>query len=118
MTKVRAAIAALAAAAGALLLSSCLPPAEPITLDEIAARALPYTHTAKKDAVVQSVNALAIDLYARLASTSSQNIFFSPFSISAALAMTYAGARGTTETEMAAALHFTLPRPAPPSTRG
>jgi serpin B len=37
------------------------------------------------------------------------NLFFSPYSLSTALAMTYAGARGNTEKQMAEALHFTLP---------
>ena len=37
-----------------------------------------------------------------------KNLFFSPYSISSALAMAYAGARGTTETEMEATLHFGL----------
>ena len=53
--------------------------------------------------------AFAFDLYAQLARTPG-NLFFSPYSISAALAMTYAGARGQTETEMAETLHFTLPQ--------
>ena len=35
-----------------------------------------------------------------------QNIFFSPYSISSALAMTYAGAKGNTAAEMSGALHF------------
>jgi serpin B len=37
-----------------------------------------------------------------------ENLFFSPYSLSVALAMTWAGARGTTETEMAKTMHFTL----------
>jgi serpin B len=37
------------------------------------------------------------------------NLFFSPYSLSTALAMTYAGARGNTEKQMAETLHFTLP---------
>jgi serpin B len=53
--------------------------------------------------------AFAFDLYAQLAPNGG-NLFFSPYSISAALAMTYAGARGETATEMAEVLHFTLPQ--------
>ena len=37
------------------------------------------------------------------------NLFYSPFSISEALAMAWAGAKGETATQMATALHFTLP---------
>ena len=40
---------------------------------------------------------------------SNDNLVFSPTSISIALAMTYAGAAGATASEMAQALHFTLP---------
>ena len=39
-----------------------------------------------------------------------KNLVLSPYSLSLALAMTYAGARGETETQMAEALHFTLPQ--------
>jgi serpin B len=53
--------------------------------------------------------AFALALYHALAQQPG-NLFFSPYSISTALAMTYAGARGSTETEMASALHFTLPQ--------
>jgi hypothetical protein len=47
----------------------------------------------------------ALDLYQQL-DKNQGNIFFSPYSISTALAMTYAGARGQTEEQMAAVLHF------------
>jgi serpin B len=40
-----------------------------------------------------------------------ENLFFSPYSLSVALAMTWAGARGTTEAEMADAMRFTLGQP-------
>jgi len=47
----------------------------------------------------------AFDLYGRLCKEEG-NIFFSPWSISEALVMTYLGARGETEAEMAAVLHL------------
>jgi serpin B len=37
------------------------------------------------------------------------NLIYSPYSVSLALAMTYAGARGETATQMADTLHFSLP---------
>ncbi len=46
-----------------------------------------------------------LDLYARLTRTEG-NVVFSPFSISAALAMTWAGAKGRTDAEMRQVLHF------------
>jgi serine protease inhibitor len=51
--------------------------------------------------------AFAVDLYHQLRGAEG-NLFFSPYSISTALAMTYAGARGDTEAQMAQALHFAL----------
>jgi serpin B len=49
----------------------------------------------------------AFDLYHRLAAESpGKNLVFSPESISDALAMVYAGARGNTATEIGKALHF------------
>lgn len=57
-------------------------------------------------AVVEGMNAFAFDLYGRLAAASDENVFLSPASISTALAMTYAGARGNTQSQMAAVLHL------------
>jgi serpin B len=51
--------------------------------------------------------AFAFNLY-KLVSQEEGNLFYSPYSISAALAMTYAGARGDTEKQMADALQFYL----------
>ncbi len=52
-----------------------------------------------------SVNSFGLDLYGVL-SGKEGNIFFSPFSISTALAMTYLGADGNTALQMKQVLHF------------
>lgn len=57
--------------------------------------------------VAQSNNSFAIDLYEKLKENEG-NLFFSPSSISTALAMTCAGARGKTADEMKTTLRFTL----------
>ena len=56
--------------------------------------------------LVSDNTAFALDLYNELKDTE-DNLFFSPYSVSTCLAMTYAGARGETETQMARILHFT-----------
>ena len=56
--------------------------------------------------MVQDNSAFALDLYKQL-QTAKGNLLLSPFSISAALAMTYAGARENTAGQMAVTLHFT-----------
>ena len=58
--------------------------------------------------LVDGNTAFAVDLYHQLRDKPG-NLFFSPTSISTALAMTYAGARGETAVQMAHTLHFTLP---------
>ncbi len=68
----------------------------------------PASHGFEKD-VVEANNRFALDLYTRLAddpANRNDNLFFSPFSISSALAMTYEGARGTTAGEIRSVFHF------------
>lgn len=55
--------------------------------------------------VVDANNQFAADLYSKYKSKEG-NMFFSPYSISSALAMTYEGAKGKTAEEMQAVLHL------------
>lgn len=64
---------------------------------------------APEGSVAAGNTAFALDLYAKL-QPQAGNLFLSPYSISTALAMTYGGARGETESQMAKALHFELPQ--------
>ena len=57
-------------------------------------------------ALVRGGHAFAFDLFNRLAKEQEGNLFVSPSSIRTALAMTFAGARGDTEKQMAEALRF------------
>jgi len=57
--------------------------------------------------VVGGNTAFALELYQELCGAEG-NLFLSPYSISAALAMTYGGARGVTAQQMAETLHFSL----------
>ena len=57
--------------------------------------------------LVDGNNAFAFNLY-QILRQKEANLFYSPYSISLALAMTYAGARGETEQQMADTLNFIL----------
>jgi serpin B len=78
-------------------------PAPPQTLEQS------FQAKTNLEAVVEGNTAFAVDLYHQLR-TAPGNLFLSPYSLSSALAMTYAGARGETERQMARALHFALPQ--------
>ncbi|KUG20451.1 MAG: serpin family protein [Methanomicrobiaceae archaeon] len=71
------------------------------TLDDQSADAI--------DSVAAGNNRFACDLYRNLADDpkyAETNLFFSPYSISSALAITYEGARGTTADEIRSVLHL------------
>jgi serpin B len=56
--------------------------------------------------IVNANNRFTFDLYGRLNDSKDQNIFYSPYSILTALAMTYEGAKGQTAEQMQAVLHI------------
>ncbi len=95
-----------------LLVSGCAGPtpipavAEAIQSD-IPRETAPEISPAELATLVEGNTAFAVDLY-QLLREEDGNLFFSPHSISVALAMTYAGARETTAEEMAQTLHFLL----------
>jgi serpin B len=87
------------AAAGEVLQSD----KERLTLTEIS--------PADQALLVEGNSAFAFELYRALRENEDNedaNLFYSPYSISLALAMTYAGARGETAQQMAATLQFLL----------
>lgn len=59
--------------------------------------------------VVKGNTEFALDIYGKIKEQEG-NLFLSPYSISTAFAMTYAGAKGETEKQMAEAMRFTLPQ--------
>lgn len=77
--------------------------------------AAPYTSAAELshpagssplyESLVKGNNAFAVQLYDQLA-TETGNLFFSPYSISSAMGMTYAGARGNTAIEIKKTFQF------------
>jgi len=71
--------------------------------------ASPEVSTSELNSLVDGNSAFAFDLYQALRGEKG-NLFYSPYSISLALAMTYAGARNETEQQMANTLHFILPQ--------
>jgi serpin B len=69
----------------------------------------PDVSTSSLATLVEGNSEFAFNLYQALKEEEG-NLFYSPYSISLALAMTYAGARGETEQQMADTLSFSLPQ--------
>lgn len=94
-----------------LLLAGCIGPEQPGPPTGQRTPIPPVTTTSapvsdSQQSGVDANNRFAIDLYTRLADQGDGNIFFSPFSISSALAITYEGARGNTADEIRSVFHF------------
>ena len=90
-------------------LAACAQPASGDVLRSDKPRESPAVSQSDLAALVGGNNAFSFDLYQALKG-SQGNLFYSPYSISLALAMTYAGARDSTEKQMAGTLHYTLPQ--------
>lgn len=75
-----------------------------------AGRMAPEAGAADLAALARDNKAFAFDLYQALRTESQGNLIYSPYSVSLALAMIYAGARGETERQMADTLHYGLPQ--------
>lgn len=100
------------AALGAVgfLLTACAPtPSAGVAQSSLKRVVDPTVPSSDEATLVQGNNTFAVDLYGAL-HTGNGNLAFSPYSLSVALAMPYAGARGNTEAQMAQALHYTLPQ--------
>lgn len=70
---------------------------------------LPDVEDSELEELVIGNTTFALDLYQALCNEDI-NLFYSPYSISLALSMTYAGARNETEIQIKNTLHFTLPQ--------
>jgi len=82
-------------------------PGTGVALSEKQRDTSPDVSTSDSTKLVEDNSEFAFDLYQALRQQKG-NLFYSPYSISLALAMTYAGARGGTEQQMADTLHFEL----------
>jgi serpin B len=70
---------------------------------------IPNNTVEELDLFVADNNAFSFDLYHAI-NSDAENLLFSPYSISVALAMTWAGARNQTEIQMADTLGFNFPQ--------
>lgn len=94
----------------AVAVAACAPVARAsIAQSQLPRVSSPAVPDADLQAVVEGNSRFACDLY-RVLRAEPGNIFFSPYSVSIALAMTYAGARGETAQQMADTLYFALPQ--------
>ena len=77
-----------------------------VTESKLTRELNPQATIEQQKELAKNNNDFAFDMFAKLQETQKGNLFFSPYSISEALVMTYAGAKGETKSQMATALHF------------
>jgi serpin B len=113
MTHSRAFRLSSLALASALTLAACGADPTPAPTEQRSAKVretAPFVAPTDAAALRAGDLAFAVDLHGKLrAAHAGENFIFSPTSITLALAMLYGGAAGNTATQMASALHFTLP---------
>jgi len=85
------------------IMNSISPGQPPSTSSQAGATA---PNAAEVASVAKANNRFALDLLRKLSTNTGENAFFSPYSVSTALAMTWAGARSQTADQMAKVLHF------------
>ncbi len=94
-------------------LSGVAMPSEGLVKSSVLYDSAPVASDADQKTLVAGFSEFTLDFYHALrnaASSSGKNLFFSPYSIENALAMTWAGANGQTSAQMADALHLNLPQ--------
>jgi serpin B len=79
-----------------------------LAVSQVARETAPDARDDELGRLVDGNGAFAFDLYRALRRQDDGNLFYSPYSISIALAMTYAGARGDTEQQIGQTLHYRL----------
>ncbi len=89
--------------------SGCAEVAGAVVMSDKPRDTSPDATTSELSELVSGNSEFAFDLYQAIRGEEG-NLFYSPYSISVALAMTYAGARNETEQQMADTMHFTLPQ--------
>jgi serpin B len=86
-----------------------IPPLADIAQSSLKRDTAPDVPAVDLQELVAGDSAFALDFY-QAVHDQPGNLFFSPHSLSLALAMTYAGARGETASQFAQTLHFNLPQ--------
>ena len=78
----------------------------PLVIEEMSKKILVEPSEENMSAVVLANNEFAFDLYRSLNKSEGENIFYSPYSIFSALAITYEGSREETAEEIVSVLHL------------